>query len=670
MKLRICAVIGLTLGMVAPRAQAADDAFGKLYAAIRANDLPGLKTLLASGISPNTADSRQITPLMAAAEAGSVEAMRLLIARGADVNAQNAVGSTALMWSVSDARKVRLLLDHGADVNHAARSGRTALMVAAFTDPSAEVVRMLLAKGADVKAADKRDWTALNAAAFGNDAESLRLLIEAGGDVNQGDSFIGWTPLMNAAGNGNLEAVRLLLKKGANVNAVSKRDHLPPVKHGVVAFGGFTPLLTAAAFAPAAVVKTLLDAGAAVNVADVRGFTPLMLAIGTDRQNPETVRLLLAHGADTRARNLDGETALDWAQKIGAAAAIASLGAQPEARVTPAVAAVTPELRAAVERSVGLLERTSTQFFERAACFACHEQPAADMAVTAARAKGIAVDENAARERRRQTVVLNATGPASLEGPALLGGSDNNLYAAEGLLRAGYAPDARTDFLAANLAMLQSADGSWRLPGYSRSPMQDSNFSRTSMALRALKTYGPPGRAAEMQARIQRAKQWLLRTAPVILEDRDMALTGVAAAGASRAELEKLAAPILQRQHPDGGWAQRDNFASDAYATGMTLTALADAGILRPGDGAYRKGVEFLLATQSADGSWHVASRATKFQPYFQSGFPYEHDQWISTMATGWAATALAREIGEPPATVARSATLAPRSGSSRPGDR
>jgi hypothetical protein len=35
-------------------------------------------------------------------------------------------------------------------------------------------------------------------------------------------------------------------------------------------------------------------------------------------------------------------------------------------------------------------------------------------------------------------------------------------------------------------------------------------------------------------------------------------------------------------------------------------------------------------------------SRATKFQIYFQSGFPYEHDQWISTMATGWAANALA----------------------------
>ena len=50
----------------------------------------------------------------------------------------------------------------------------------------------------------------------------------------------------------------------------------------------------------------------------------------------------------------------------------------------------------------------------------------------------------------------------------------------------------------------------------------------------------------------------------------------------------------------------------------------------------------FLLGTQADDGSWHVASRATKFQQYFESGFPYGHDQWISTIGTGWAAAALA----------------------------
>jgi len=49
-----------------------------------------------------------------------------------------------------------------------------------------------------------------------------------------------------------------------------------------------------------------------------------------------------------------------------------------------------------------------------------------------------------------------------------------------------------------------------------------------------------------------------------------------------------------------------------------------------------------LLSTQRADGSWFVRSRSPKFQPYFDGGFPYEHDQWISAMATGWSTAALA----------------------------
>jgi uncharacterized protein YfiM (DUF2279 family) len=56
---------------------------------------------------------------------------------------------------------------------------------------------------------------------------------------------------------------------------------------------------------------------------------------------------------------------------------------------------------------------------------------------------------------------------------------------------------------------------------------------------------------------------------------------------------------------------------------------------------AFQKGVQYLVSTQHADGSWYVRSRAAKFQPFFESGFPYGHDQWISQMATGWAAAAL-----------------------------
>jgi hypothetical protein len=369
-----------------------------------------------------------------------------------------------------------------------------------------------------------------------------------------------------------------------------------------------------------------------------------MLAAATDHANPETVRLLLAHNADTQPKTRAGETASEWAAKFGDPAVIRAMGGVPKVEARNAsLASESPDLRMAVQRSVSLLERATSQFFRTANCFACHEQPAAAFAAGAARAKGIAVDEKAASERWAQlTSALNAS---QLEGAASLGGADNNLYLAEALVRGGYTPDRKTDILAANLAAYQSGDGGWHLPGYARSPLQDNDFSRTAMAIRALKTYGTPGRAAEMKERVERAKQWLLRATPITTEDFDMRLIGVAAAGASVAELRKLAEPILARQRSDGGLAQRDGFRSDAYATGMTLWALSNAGVVQPNQDVYKKGVRFLLATQASDGSWHVTSRATKFQIYFESGFPYGHDQWISTMGTGWAASALALAI-------------------------
>jgi hypothetical protein len=298
-----------------------------------------------------------------------------------------------------------------------------------------------------------------------------------------------------------------------------------------------------------------------------------------------------------------------------------------------------PDARTAITRGLTLLDHTAGQFFHKSGCFACHEQPPAEFAAAAARAKGIPVDEKAERERLLQ--ITSTINPAALEGAAALGGADGNLYSVEALVRAGFKSNRLTDYLASSLAASQGGDGGWHLPGYSRSPLQDSDFSRTAMAMRALKTYGTPGRAAEMKQRLERGKQWLTHAEPVILEDMDMRLVGVAAAGAGAAELRKLAQPILALQRSDGGWAQRQGFPSDAYATGMTLWALNEAGVMRTDP----KGIKFLLGTQSADGSWHVASRATKFQQYFESGFPYEHDQWISTMATGWAANALALSL-------------------------
>jgi N-acyl-D-amino-acid deacylase len=85
---------------------------------------------------------------------------------------------------------------------------------------------------------------------------------------------------------------------------------------------------------------------------------------------------------------------------------------------------------------------------------------------------------------------------------------------------------------------------------------------------------------------------------------------------------------------------------SSAYETGKALVALQIAG-LPTSDGAYQKGVKYLLETQQTDGSWYVKTRALAFQPYFETGFPHGYDQFMSAAGTSWAAMALTLTMPE-----------------------
>ena len=373
------------------------------YSVIRRNDL----TRLAAMGDVNTPDGRGETPLMYAAAAGSLDAIKLLIGKGADVNAQSEAGATALIWSATDLAKVRLLLEHGANPNAATKRGRTALLVAAMSDHSAEIVKLLIEKGADLKAVDFLRTTPLRAAVLGNDMRTIKLLIDAGVDVNAAD-LPGIAPIMIAAGwNGNLEAVQALLAKGANVNAVSRPVMGLPAKNGASEFGSLTALTMAAAFGPADVIKTLIDAGADVNARDVRGMSPLMLAVATDHQDPAVIRMLLEHGADPKLQNKLGENAIDWAGRNalppGRALLKVSLPAQPtlsqQARQISAVDAPAAGARPAVDRILPLIEKTSWEFFAASGCVSCHAQSMTDWVVGSARAKAFHVDEKAAKER-------------------------------------------------------------------------------------------------------------------------------------------------------------------------------------------------------------------------------------------------------------------------------
>jgi len=616
-----------------------------VYAAVRANDLARLKTLIVSPADANARDEQGDTPLLYAAAVGSLEAMKLLLDKSADVNAQNAFGTTALMISAADIAKVRLLVEGGANVNLASKQGRTPLFIAAMSDQSADIVRYLVAKGADLKARDSFGNTILTAAAAGNDLNTIRVALDAGVDVNAVGTT-GLTPLLLSAAYGNATATKLLLGKGAKVNAVTATPGFFPLddpKSGPIALHNFTPLLMAMPLASLEVVQTLIDAGADVNAKDARNMTPIMLAVATNHQNPAVIRMLLDRGADVAVQSNVGESAADWARKVGAPAGLQLLkvARTAESAATPPATAAA-DVKAATERSMALLESSSQKFFETSGCVSCHHQNIADFAAAEMRAKGLRFDPKAAVER----VKMLASGPP----PGLLyermdiGVPEIFASSLSALAAMGYPANRATDALVANIAASQMADGSWYLVGgiQSRPPSEDGLITRTALCVRSLKVFGPPGRAAEMNARIAKARQWLVNATPVTSEDRNMRLLGLYWAGADAPTLKPMAAVIAAAQQADGGWRQIDSLGTDAYATGQSLYALAKAGMAST-DPVYVKGVNFLLARQAANGSWRVPSRSPKFQAYFNSGFPYAGDQWISAWATGWATMALAQ---------------------------
>ncbi len=612
-----------------------------LFTAIRDNNLTAVQRLASQPGAVNAKGDRDTTPLLYASAFGSPEAVKVLLDAGADANAANGFGATSLMLCVTEPAKIRLLLSHGADVNAKSKTGRTPLILAALHNGSEDVVEMLLAKGADAKAADKDGFTFLHAAAAGGNAKEVRLALAKGIDVNATDKS-GATALLLSASVGDVESVRMLLAKGADANAVNTADSGGKVKNGSIALGKFTPLLLASSYGPPAVVELLLRAGAKVNAQDIRGMTPLHYAVTTEAQDPAIVRLLLKAGADPSIKMSTGESATEWAGRFGVPEVTRLLPSSvADIRMAPGPASPGGSPRAAATRSMQLLEKVSAGFMNTGGCFACHAQNLTAVAASYAKAHGVPVNQELQQgQLAGDRAFFSGSGDQFMlryDGP---GSPDILLYTLLHFSAAGQKSDPAVDPLLHNIIALQSANGSWHRGGFARPPLEDSDIITTSLAIRAIRQFAWPGRKAEMDAHAEAGHAWLKHATPVYNEEQVMQLMGLKWAGETNDQLAPLARRLIALQREDGGWAQNSHLTSDSYATGQSLTALAEAG-MPPTSPVYRRGVQYLLRTQHADGSWYVKSRAPKFQPYFQSGFPYDHDQWISMAGTAWATAAL-----------------------------
>ena len=296
-----------------------------LMTAARTGDTDTVRALLARGADPNARESRRgQTALMWAAANNNAAAIHVLVEQGADLHARTdnpsrtpgrgfssapATGFTPLLFAVrgSHLDAVRVLLDAGADVNDAVSDGQSALVVAT-ANANWELAAYLLDRGADPNFA-AAGWNALH-----QTVRTRRMNVGFG------------TPGPFAAGTlDSIDLIRKLITHGVDVNARMTRNGMRDGQRNRHNRLGATAFLLAAKVTDVEAMQMLLDAGADPLMPAADGTTPLMVAAGLANWNPgedggslsgqedevlEAVTICLELGNDVNASNYRGETAL------------------------------------------------------------------------------------------------------------------------------------------------------------------------------------------------------------------------------------------------------------------------------------------------------------------------------------------------------------------------
>jgi ankyrin repeat protein len=308
------------------------------------------------------------TPLMHAALYGDAKSVRLLLDRGADPNTTNGAAVTALMYAVDDLEKTKLLLGHGADPNARSKDGQTPFLIVASRPGAFPVVKLLLDHGANPSGQASFATAALVSAAVSSDADLIKLLLER--------SEKKFLSLAQAVRLGCAACVDVLIA------SASKNDLNEA-------------LLQAIPRADVPMMRMLLERGATPPA----GVLP-SLALSPDAFPMDLVNSLIARGADINARNALG-TVLDLARLQGDTALVHALlqaGAREESVARSPILRLRPaaSIRAAIERSMPLLDRADAAFISRASCISCHNNALAPMTRAAVRKSGIPVNEEIA----------------------------------------------------------------------------------------------------------------------------------------------------------------------------------------------------------------------------------------------------------------------------------
>ena len=262
-------------------------------------------------------------PVADAAMNGDVEAVRTLLAGGADVNTAQGDGMTALHWAAfrDDDALARLLLGAEADSTVTTRVGAITPLSLAASNGSAAMVETLVAARAGVNIPTTTGATPLMAAATSGSVDAVRALLDHGAFVNARETANGQTALMFAAWENRTDVIRLLVERGARTgltswvvsmnpptidedgNPVPPRRLRAPGANSVM--GGMTALLFAARDGHLGAAGALVQSGANIDqVAGGDGSSPMVIAIANGHYT--LAKSLLDAGADPSLANVDG----------------------------------------------------------------------------------------------------------------------------------------------------------------------------------------------------------------------------------------------------------------------------------------------------------------------------------------------------------------------------
>jgi hypothetical protein len=274
------------------------------------------------------------------------------------------------------------------------------------------------------------------------------------------------------------------------------------------------------------------------------------------------------------------------------------------------------DLDATIDRGLAFLVKDALAWRNEHNCVSCHHAGLVIWSMWEARRRGHAVDEPVLAELTKW-VAESGDGKFGLARPP----SAPNAFSPKAVwfalaLEADPEPDAISQEgmkrLLKTVKSEQTENGSWSTWPETRPPIfGNSDESMTALATLAML---PAAASGDDSAKAVRDKgiRWLAET-KTDDDPQSIAMRLVLWRRLDRPaeEREPLVQQIKERQNADGGWSQTKDMASDAWATGQALYALAHAG-LRSDEPVIARAHIFLIKTQRDDGSWPMTSRPVK----------------------------------------------------------